>query len=532
VSGVIMLFSGALPAAEGRMAWLRDFLPLPAIELTHFLGSLTGAGLLILASAIHRKINTAYYLAAAMLTGGIVLSLLKGLDYEEAIILLVMLLILLPCKGSFYRKGAILAGRLTSGFGMLAIVAVLCSLWLGIFSYKHVEYRSELWWQFAFDADAPRFLRASAGALSVILLFAITRLIREPAFPSSRTSPQAQMADNENDITRIVAWAKDTTAYLALLGDKYFVFNDDRDSFIMFGIEGRSWVAMGDPVGPEEEWDDLLWRFREMCDEHDGWPVFYQIDQANLPLYLQFGMRFLKLGEEAKVDLDTFSLEGGAYKSLRYSHNKALKDGYTFEIVPAEGEVSPTGGPAENVNAIINTLKDISDEWLQSKHTREKCFSLGSFKPEYISRTPVAVVRAGEKIIAFANILQSADKYELSVDLMRHLPADGSVIMDYLFTELMLQGKKEGFKWFNLGMAPLSGLQDSALAPLWERTGAFLFRYGEHFYNFQGLRQYKEKFNPVWEPKYLASRGGLILPRILANVSSLISSGPKGIVAK
>jgi phosphatidylglycerol lysyltransferase len=288
---------------------------------------------------------------------------------------------------------------------------------------------------------------------------------------------------------------------------------------------------MGDPVGPEEEWDDLLWRFREMCDEHDGWPVFYQIDQANLPLYLQFGMRFLKLGEEAKVDLDTFSLEGGAYKSLRYSHNKALKDGFTFEIIPPEGgalRAVPPGG----VNAIINTLKDISDEWLQSKHTREKSFSLGSFKPEYISRMPVAVVKAGEKIIAFANIWKGSEKYELSVDLMRHRPADGSVIMDYLFTELMLQGKKEGFKYFNLGMAPLSGLQDSALAPLWERSGAFLFRYGEHFYNFQGLRQYKEKFNPIWEPKYLATRGGLMLPRILANVASLISSGPKGIVAK
>jgi phosphatidylglycerol lysyltransferase len=276
-----------------------------------------------------------------------------------------------------------------------------------------------------------------------------------------------------------------------------------------------------------------------MCDEHDGWPVFYQIDQANLPLYLQFGMRFLKLGEEAKVDLDTFSLEGSVYKSLRYSHNKALKDGYTFEIIPAEGGVFH-GVLVEGVNAIINTLKDISDEWLQSKHTREKSFSLGSFKPEYIGRTPVAVVKAGEKIIAFANIWKGSEKYELSVDLMRHLPqrllvedkSGGSVIMDYLFTELMLQGKKEGFKWFNLGMAPLSGLQDSTLAPLWERTGAFLFRYGEHFYNFQGLRQYKEKFNPVWEPKYLATRGGLMLPRILTNVASLISSGPKGIVAK
>jgi phosphatidylglycerol lysyltransferase len=178
------------------------------------------------------------------------------------------------------------------------------------------------------------------------------------------------------------------------------------------------------------------------------------------------------------------------------------------------------------------TLRNISDGWLESKHTREKRFSLGCFEPEYIRLTPVAVVRKNEQIIAFANVWQGADKYELSIDLMRHLSSDENGVMDYLFAELMLWGKKEGFKWFNLGMAPMSGLEDSALAPLWERTGAFLFRHGEHFYNFQGLRQYKEKFNPVWEPKYLATRGGLVLPQVLANVASLISGGPKGIVAK
>jgi phosphatidylglycerol lysyltransferase len=141
-------------------------------------------------------------------------------------------------------------------------------------------------------------------------------------------------------------------------------------------------------------------------------------------------------------------------------------------------------------------------------------------------------VRSKQEIVAFANVLQGAEKYELSVDLMRHLPSIQGGIMDYLFVELMLWGKKEGFEWFNLGMAPLSGLQDSVLAPLWERTGAFVFEHGEHFYNFQGLRQYKEKFVPVWEPKYLATRGGLMLPRILTNVASLISAGPKGIVSK
>jgi len=516
IAGVVLLFSGALPAEKGRMDWLWDFLPLPAIEFSHFLGSLTGACLLILARAIQRKVDAAYHLTAAMLVAGITFSLLKGLDYEEAIILGAMLLMLLPCRSAFYRKSSVLTGRLTSGWVLAAIVAVLCSIWLGFFSYKHVEYNSDLWWKFSIHADAPRFLRSSAGVVSIMLLFAISRLMRGSARPR-----QEILADHVAQVVSIVSASKNAYAYLALLGDKRFVFNDDYSGFVMFGIEGRSWVTMGDPVGPQREWDDLLWRFRELCDEYDGWPVFYQIDQDNLQLYLQFGMKFFKLGEEARVDLGAFSIEGSRRKGLRYTHKKLVKEGYTVEIVPAEG-----------VDAIMPTLKEISDGWLEHKNTREKRFSMGRFEPEYIRRTPVAVVRANGRLVAFANIWQGAEKYELSIDLMRHLPSAEGGIMEYLFIEMMLWGKNEGYKWFDMGMAPLSGMQEGVLSPLWERTGAFLFQYGEHFYNFQGLRQYKEKFGPVWEPKYLAAKGGLMLPRVLANVASLVSGGAKGIVAK
>jgi len=144
----------------------------------------------------------------------------------------------------------------------------------------------------------------------------------------------------------------------------------------------------------------------------------------------------------------------------------------------------------------------------------------------------MGIVRKQEKILAFANILQGVGKEELSIDLMRYLPEAPNGIMDYLFIELMLWGKREGYQWFNMGMAPLSGMEDRALAPLWNRVGSFIFRHGEHFYNFQGLREYKEKFNPLWEPKYLASPGGLALPRVLINIASLISGGVKGVVSK
>jgi phosphatidylglycerol lysyltransferase len=141
-------------------------------------------------------------------------------------------------------------------------------------------------------------------------------------------------------------------------------------------------------------------------------------------------------------------------------------------------------------------------------------------------------VRREGKLLAFANLWLGGGKEELSVDLMRHLPDAPHGVMDYLFLHVMLWGAQQGYQWFNLGMAPLSGLEDRALAPLWNRLGALVFHHGEHFYNFQGLRQYKAKFDPQWEPKYLAFPGGLTLPRILTNIAALISGGLKGVLTK
>jgi phosphatidylglycerol lysyltransferase len=115
---------------------------------------------------------------------------------------------------------------------------------------------------------------------------------------------------------------------------------------------------------------------------------------------------------------------------------------------------------------------------------------------------------------------------------MRFAPDAPRGAMDYLFIELMRWGREQGYRWFNLGMAPLAGLEDRALAPAWHRLGSFVYRHGESFYNFDGLRRFKDKFDPVWEPRYLASPGGLRLPSVLFDVSTLISGGIRELVGK
>jgi phosphatidylglycerol lysyltransferase len=134
--------------------------------------------------------------------------------------------------------------------------------------------------------------------------------------------------------------------------------------------------------------------------------------------------------------------------------------------------------------------------------------------------------------VAFANLFLGDNKEEASVDLMRQLPDGPAGLMDYLFVELMLWSKAQGYRWFNLGMAPLSGLSNRRQAPLWNRFGALVFGRGERFYNFRGLHRYKDKFDPEWEPRYMAVPGGIALPVVLANVASLIAGGITGVVRR
>ncbi len=517
-AGIMMLASSAAPTVAGRLEMVGDLVPLGVIEISHFFASIAGLLLLLVAWGLRRRLDGAWLATLGVLAAGIVFSLLRGLHVEQAAILAVTLLALLPCRRAFYRKAALLSERFSPAW-LLAVVAVLLGvLWLGFFSYRHIEYSHDLWWRFVLEEGGPRFLRAAAGTLVLFLIVGAAQLLR--------TSRRPALGDRPDDVARARAIIQATPdapalANLALLGDKHFLFSDSGQSFIMFGVRGGSWIAMGEPVGPAEERLEILWQFRELSDRYGAWPAFYHVAPESLPQFLELGLTFQKLGEEALVPLERFTIEGHRHKSMRYTLRRLRRDGCRFEIV------APAAVPG-----MLPALARISSQWLRTKNVREKSFSLGRFDPGYLQNFPLALVWFGPRLVAFANLWISGSGRELSVDLMRHAKDAPAGIMEYLFLELMLWAKAEGYQRFALGMVPLAGLEQRRLAPLWTQAGAFLFRYGEHFYNFKGLRHFKAKFDPVWEPRYLVAPGGFALPRVLGDVTLLISGGVGGLVTK
>ncbi len=510
-TGIMMVVLGLLPIPVATLKSVEDVFPLAFIESSHLLGSMVGVFLIIVSQALANRVRAAYVLTQGVLAIGVLLSLLQSFDADRALILIFAMCVLWITRREFFRMSRLTAGLGSHRWNVLTIGVFIGLLLVILFSYKHVPYQHELWWQFSFEDQASRAMRALLVG-SVTGIFGLLYFSLRPAFQIAK-----EMTNVSVEALECVVNSQDNPdANFVFTGDKQLLISDDLRAFIMYGVHKRSWIALGDPIGPADALESLVWEFVELADHHKGRVAFYQVSKANLPIYIDAGFVINKLGEEARVFLPTFSLEGHSRKSQRQSHSRARRDGLALRIVyPPHNE------------GLINTLSEISNVWLEKKHGVEKGFSVGWFDAGYLQHFPLALVEEAGEISAFANIMTTGTNCEATIDLMRHLPAASPNTMEFLLTELMLQLKAKDYKWFSLGMAPLSGLEVGSKKHFWNRLGLLVYRHGGHFYNFMGLRKFKDKFDPVWEPKYLVSSGGLNPYILSADITALVNQKRK-----
>ncbi|WP_330646848.1 bifunctional lysylphosphatidylglycerol flippase/synthetase MprF (plasmid) [Thioclava litoralis] len=487
-SGAVMMLASLLPATSDWAEELELLVPLSMVEGGALLSSALGAFLLLVAHGLLRRVEGAWWLAMGVLAAGAAVSLFNGIDYDRAILLGLAALILYPARSEFYR-----ATRLTRNVMSLRwalMIACLAGALAGVFFFAHkaVPYETSLWWQFASDHSAPRSMRAGLVGLVVLGLSVLFYALRPDrvaeALPDAETLDQA---------AKVIAAQSRPEAAVALTGDKALMFSPSGESFLMYRTQGRSWIALHDPIGRADELQALVWEFHDAAYAANARPVFYSVSAGSATTWIDMGMVAHKFGEEAVVDLRSFSLDGPERKKIRAAYARAQRDQMSFELV--DGPHDP---------ALLAELKIISDIWLRSKIGEEKGFSVGSFDPAYLDRTPIALVRHEGRIVAFANLWVTERKQRAAIDLMRHRDDIPNGVMDFLFTALLLEFKENGHAEFSLGNAPLSGLEARRGVRLSTHLGAFLYRHGRQFYNFEGLRTFKQKFAPRWEPVYIA----------------------------
>ena len=493
-----------------QMLLVSSVVPSELLRTSQVLLGFAGLLLMLVSVGLFLRSNLAWILATVVSPVAIILGLMSGSSIDHSGYLLLSILILLFYKKEFYRRAWFCSNLFSSQGAGLVILAVATSV--GLFNNNSNFFRSPA--SLGFGSYASTFfpptdlISKNIFYICSALLGLIILRFMIPLQSLEKTSEVEESFPADLDI--IISKSQYTISQMAYLGDKKFFFNQDKSGFIMYRVQGRSWISMGDPVGGFPQ--DTIKQFSEAADHAGGFPLFYQVRRNQIADYYDLGFKVKKIGEEAIINLTDFNLDGPTRHGLRNTYKRVRRCGIEFKIL-SPGQFLQRRGE----------FKKISEEWLQKSEGKEKGFSLGNFNEKYLSRYFHAVLLKEDKIVAFANIWRTDNKAELSVDLMRYSSGAPSGSMDYLFLNLIRYGQENGFKTFNLGMSPFAGLAQNT-SPFWNIVGAFLFENTDRFYNFQGVRNFKNKYHPKWECRYIAYRSSLSAAMGIVNVVRIITN--------
>jgi phosphatidylglycerol lysyltransferase len=302
-----------------------------------------------------------------------------------------------------------------------------------------------------------------------------------------------------------------TFDYFKVWQDKSYFFSPSLESFISYLTVGGVAFCLADPVGPDTDRDTTIRAFLNFCTEN-GWQAVVMMPD-DPPIYDKYGLSLLKIGEEAIVDLDHFTSKTYGAKYFRYVRRKFEGEGY--KVLQIKPPVSPS---------VLFEVENISRKWLTLPHHREYGFLQGRFDRAYLEKSTLYVLRdANGTMVAFINEVPSYRPGEADFDMMRHMPGLHWGTMDYLFAQMMVIMKNEGYLTFNFGVAPFVGIGDRPNATLTEKAVNQLFERLDWFVHSKGLKQYKLKFEPIWKDSFIAYQGGPVgLLRAALNISRIL----------
>ena len=492
VNGILLLLSAATPDFSERLVALEKVVPLGVIEASHLIATLSAAMLLFLVRGLWRGYRGAYVLTIALFAASALAHPLKGGDYEETVISVILMVLLFGARKAFTRLGRVpLRWELALAVGVASLAMYLV---VGFAAVEKFSLSTDLWTTFAYNAQTNRFLRAGVVLSAVVIVFVIRQMLRPV---SEWITPKPE------DIDRAEAFCRDYADSADALqvggGDKAIWFWEHSEGalegVVLYQRFDNKLVVYKDPIlSPQYDPARLIEDFLRYAERLDSEVVFSMITGQWMEHLHDFGYHFLKVTEEAVVSLNGFTLKGSKNAGLRRTMHAMERAKVTYEFI--EPRFS---------QETINQLRIVSDAWLASKGGREMQFSMCYFSPEYIQRNPIAVARDPYgRIVAFLNVLITRPGGPAMLDFIRYLPEAIDNVMDFVIVRTIEVLAKQGYTSFSLGGAPMRDVGTQRRARLIERSMRLFSLRAESLFNFQGLHQYKSKFHPKWSPRYLA----------------------------
>lgn len=485
--GFFLIVSAIVPQELGHLPLLRELTPSTGQFVFQLPSIVLGVLFFLLARLVKRRLKFTLTLATVLGLVSLVYLNIGSFSLPSSLFLMVLLFLVWWNKDTFVRRHYIYAWEdcykdisYIGGSFFLTLVLLGHLNPHHVFKLKHLSHLVTHWIHFL--------------GLSLILVILYVLVLRESNKIKENFGEVFDKQRYQDFIATIPNLNLD--AALAFLGDKYLYWyqEDGQDKVVFqFAIENNKCVVISDPLAHLGYLEKGLSQFLAEAENANISVIFYEVNQETTLLLHEYGYDFMKFGETAQVSLDEFTTEGKHGKKFRTVVNKLENKGYQFQVLQPPFD-----------KKMLNTLKEISDSWLDGR--QEKGFSLGYFDEKYIQLAPIALVSDEEdNIQAFVTFLASNGPNEASIDLMRYdLKTAPNGIMDYLFVKLLLHFKEEGVTFFDLGMAPLSNVGTEKHSFLQEKVAYLIYAFTNRFYSFSGLRQYKQKFNPIWSTRYVA----------------------------
>lgn len=481
--GIFLVLSATIPEKVNQIHWLKQMNPIHANLIWQFPSILIGSLYILLGRSLLERVRQALPFGIGLIFVSLIWINAKSFSNFTSLYLIILLLLLVFFKNNLTVDRLIYSWESLLKDSVIFLGLIISYLFLGMPHYL-IHHKEIL--------QLNKFAISFLGTIIVvgICYTIIVHLLRK----SSKKLGESFDAEAYRQFLDTQGNTSDR--FLPFLGDKQLFWYPNKPEasvVLQFSLDNNKAVVMGEPIGDKDNFQPAINAFIRAARDLNYSPVFYEIGQE-LTLYLhECGFEFMKFGESALVHLQDFTLTGKSSKSFRRALNFVEKEGFTFDII------QPPYAPE-----LITQLRSISDSWLDGR--QEKGFSLGFFKEDYLQMTPMALVRNDKgKIVAFANIILAEEESVVTVDLMRYDKEESpSGVMDYLFISLFLHYKEEGYRYFDLGMAPLSNVGINKDSFIQERIGFLVYSFTSRFYSFEGLRKYKQKFAPEWQPRYIS----------------------------
>lgn len=502
--GVVNILSASTIPLAGRWKEMMLYLPIEAMHASNLITFGLGIALIFTSVYLIRGYRTAWILGVVFSALSIFGHIGKGLDYEEALFGVLALTLLLASGKQYVIKSSQKWMRLGFRAFLMVLIAVCVFDFLAFYFIDRHHFAIDFTWQqslyhtarsflFFFDNELIPQSRFGTELLYTVRFFGFFSWLMlfftllQPAI--FRHEIDSESIDAAEEL--LMKYGNSSNDYFKIQADKQLWFSPDQQAFTSFRTANNFAIVLEEPVCKTGEESKVIKEFETFCRSRNLKPIYYRVSEQSLSLFRSMKKKSIKIGQEAVVDAVNFTLEGRDHKSLRNAMNSLQKNGYKVSnYLPPHSD------------DFVDELKSVSDEWLTKFDKKEMVFSQGMFDAETIKNQSVIAVSDKENsIVSFLNIIPTYGSEECTYDLIRRTESSPSGCMDAMVIQLIEYAKTNGFVSVNMGLAPLSGIENP------DNTAEQIMRFASQkigsLKHFESLRFFKEKYAGQWENKYL-----------------------------